>query len=281
MTLLTILIQIILTIPLTILLNYYQKEQQRKINQILIPTIYTIIVSALIPSVKENVFLIVIFEIFIRNFYITNIVNKPANSKPLTSIIENIISVGLSIFTYNYFISKVDSVIPNPEEIKGFIWFLIMLYVVYLYSLKTKNNKELEQKENIKLKSEQIIMQYAKLKNKYSSIVKAKNQLINNTIYSIMIFEEFRTPRIYRNINSTLSTILRKETKHGIMQIASVDRISDEESISITLTDFEKSLKNTKLKESEKLDKLLTKYTNEEKESIKNIYKEIVEFCKK
>ena len=33
MTLLTILIQIILTIPLTILLNYYQKEQQRKINQ--------------------------------------------------------------------------------------------------------------------------------------------------------------------------------------------------------------------------------------------------------
>lgn len=281
MTLLTILIQIILTIPLTILLNYYQEEQQRKINQILIPTIYTIIVSALIPSVKENVFLIVIFEIFIRNFYITNIVNKPANSKPLTSIIENIISVGLSIFTYNYFISKVDSVIPNPEEIKGFIWFLIMLYVVYLYSLKTKNNKELEQKENIKLKSEQIIMQYAKLKNKYSSIVKAKNQLINNTIYSIMIFEEFRTPRIYRNINSTLSTILRKETKHGIMQIASVDRISDEESISITLTDFEKSLKNTKLKESEKLDKLLTKYTNEEKESIKNIYKEIVEFCKK
>lgn len=281
MTLLTILIQIILTIPLTILLNYYQKEQQRKINQILIPTIYTIIVSALIPSVKENVFLIVIFEIFIRNFYITNIVNKPANSKPLTSIIENIISVGLSIFTYNYFISKVDSVIPNPEEIKGFIWFLIMLYVVYLYSLKTKNNKELEQKENIKLKSEQIIMQYAKLKNKYSSIVKTKNQLINNTIYSIMIFEEFRTPRIYRNINSTLSTILRKETKHGIMQIASVDRISDEESISITLTDFEKSLKNTKLKESEKLDKLLTKYTNEEKESIKNIYKEIVEFCKK
>ena len=281
MTLLTILIQIILTIPLTILLNYYQEEQQRKINQILIPTIYTIIVSALIPSVKENVFLIVIFEIFIRNFYITNIVNKPANSKPLTSIIENIISVGLSIFTYNYFISKVDSVIPNPEEIKGFIWFLIMLYVVYLYSLKTKNNKELEQKENIKLKSEQIIMQYAKLKNKYSSIVKTKNQLINNTIYSIMIFEEFRTPRIYRNINSTLSTILRKETKHGIMQIASVDRISDEESISITLTDFEKSLKNTKLKESEKLDKLLTKYTNEEKESIKNIYKEIVEFCKK
>ena len=281
MTLLTILIQIILTIPLTILLNYYQKEQQRKINQILIPTIYTIIVSALIPSVKENVFLIVIFEIFIRNFYITNIVNKPANSKPLTSIIENIISVGLSIFTYNYFISKVDSVIPNPEEIKGFIWFLIMLYVVYLYSLKTKNNKELEQKENIKLKSEQIIMQYAKLKNKYSSIVKTKNQLINNTIYSIMIFEEFRTPRIYRNINSTLSTILRKETKHGIMQIASVDKISDEQSINIALTDFEKNLKNTKLKENEKLDKLLTKYTNEEKESIKNIYKEIVEFCKK
>ena len=281
MTLTTLLTQLALTIPLTLIIGSINKKENGTLNKIIFPSIYIIIIAALLPSIKENIFLIVVFEIFIRNFYITNIANKPINSKPLTSIIENIISIGLSIFTYNYFISKVDSVIPNPEEIKGFIWFLIMLYVVYLYSLKTKNNKELEQKENIKLKSEQIIMQYAKLKNKYSSIVKSKNQLINNTIYSIMIFEEFRTPRIYRNINSTLSTILRKETKHGIMQIASVDRISDEESISITLTDFEKSLKNTKLKESEKLDKLLTKYTNEEKESIKNIYKEIVEFCKK
>ena len=75
MTLTTIILQILLTIPLTIILNYFKKEENRRINQLIIPSLYIIIISALIPSVKENIFLIVVFEIFIRNFYITNIVN--------------------------------------------------------------------------------------------------------------------------------------------------------------------------------------------------------------
>ena len=54
MTLSTIILQIILTIPLTIILNHFQKEENRRINQLLIPTIYMIIIAALIPAVKEN-----------------------------------------------------------------------------------------------------------------------------------------------------------------------------------------------------------------------------------
>ena len=68
MTLTTIILQILLTIPLTILLNHFQNHENNKINKIIIPSIYIIIISALVPTVKENIFLIVIFEIFIRNF---------------------------------------------------------------------------------------------------------------------------------------------------------------------------------------------------------------------
>ena len=281
MTLTTIILQILLTIPLTILLNNFQNKDDRRINQILIPSIYIIIISALVPSIKENVFLIVIFEIFIRNFYITNVINRSNESSAFSFIIENIISIGLSLFVYNYFIGKVSSVIPNPEDIKGFIWFLIVIYIVYLYNISNKNKEVVEKAKTAKIRTEKTIMQYAKFKNKYSNEVKSKNKLINNLIYSIMIFEDHKTPKLYRSINAYLGTITKKETKYGIMQLSSYNRISDEESIKMTINNFETELKNTKLKEEEKIEKLLTKYKDDEKEQIKAIYKEIVEFSQK
>ena len=281
MTLTTIILQILLTIPLTIILNYFQNRENRKINQLIIPSVYITIISALVPSIKENVFLIVIFEIFIRNFYITNVISRSNESSAMSFIIENLISIGLSLFVYNYFISNVETVIPNPEDVKGFIWFLIILYTVYLYNLTTKDKKVVEKANTAKIRTEKTIMQYAKFKNKYSNIIKTKNILINNLTYAIMIFEDYKTPKLYRNINAYIGAVTKKETKYGIMQIPSYERLTDEASIEMTISNFEKALKNSKLKENEKIDKLLTNYKQEEKEHILLIYKTIVEFSKK
>ncbi len=281
MTLTTIILQILLTIPLTIILNHFQKEENRRINQLLIPSLYIIIISALIPSIKENIFLIVIFEIFIRNFYITNVVNTQNEVSNLTYILESIVSIALSLFTYNYFIGQVDTVIPNPEDIKGFIWFLIILYATYLYNLSTKNKVKEEKIKDTKRKKEKTIMQYAKFKNLYAPLVKSKTELINNLTYAIMIFEDYRTPKIYRNINTYIGAVTKKETKYGIMQIPSYERISDEESIKRVIIEFEKQLKNTKLKEEDQILKLLSNYKKEEQQEIISIYNEILEFSKK
>ena len=108
MNLTTLILQIIFTIPLTILLSSFNKKDNRALNYILIPTIYIIVLAALIPSIKTNIFLIVIFEIFIRNFYVTNIVNRDLRISIKSFLIESLLSVALSLFTYNYFISKVD-----------------------------------------------------------------------------------------------------------------------------------------------------------------------------
>ena len=281
MRLTTILLQILLTIPLTIILNYFQNKDNRRINQLIIPSTYIIIVSALIPSVKENIFLIVIFEIFIRNFYITNIINKTTETTPMNFVIEIILSISISLFTYNYFIGQVDTVIPNPEDIKGFIWFLTIIYIIYLYNISTKDKVRVEKETIIQIKTEKVIMQYAKFKNKYSKIINSKSSIINNLIYAIMIYEDNKTPKIYRNINAYIGAITKKETKYGIMQIPSYNRISDEESIKISITKFEEELKNTKLKEEEKLEKILSNYNELEKNQIKIIYKEIIDFAKK
>lgn len=281
MTLTTIILQIILTIPLTIILNHFQKEENRKINQLLIPSLYIIIISALIPSIKENIFLIVVFEIFIRNFYITNVVNSNTEISNTTYIFESIVSIALSLFTYNYFIAQVNTVIPNPEDIKGFVWFLIILYATYLYNLSTKNKVKEAKVKDTKRKKEKTIMQYARFKNLYAPLVKSKNELINNLIYAIMIYEDYKTPKIYRNINTYIGAVTKKETKYGIMQIPSYERISDEESIKRVLNSFEKQLKNTKLKAENQIEKLLSNYKKEEQQEIISIYEEILEFSKK
>lgn len=281
MTLTTIIIQILLTIPLTILLNHYQNETNNKINKLIIPSVYIIVISALVPTVKENIFLIVIFEIFIRNFYISNIINRQNETGPIAFIIESILSIGLSLFVYNYFIGQVDSVIPNPEDIKSFVWFLIILYIVYLYSISTKNKVKKEKATITRIRTEKTIMQYAKFKNKYASVVNSKNNLVNNLVYAIMIYQDYKTPKLYRNINAYIGAVTKKETKYGIMQTSSYNRLSDEESIRITIDTLEKSLKDIKTKTVDKLDILLSMYNNEEKSQIINIYNEINEFLKK
>ena len=65
------------------------------------------------------------------------------------------------------------------------------------------------------------------------------------------------------------------------MQIPSYERLSDEASIKVVVDSFEKQLKNTKQKEEEKLNKLLSNYKTEEQQDIIAIYNEIVEFSKK
>lgn len=281
MTLTTIIIQILLTIPLTIILNHFQKEENRRINQLLIPSLYIIIISALIPSVKENIFLIVVFEIFIRNFYITNVVNSQTEISNTTYILESIVSIALSLFTYNYFINQVDTVIPNPEDIKGFVWFLIILYTVYLYNLSTKNKVKQEKIKTTKRKVEKTIMQYAKFKNIYSQYIQSKNELINNLTYAIMIHEDYKTPKVYRNINAYIGAITKKETKYGIMQIPSYNRLSDEDSIKLVIENFENEIKSNKIKTEDQLNQLLKNYKPEDQQDIISIYNEIVEFSKK
>lgn len=281
MNLITLIIQMVLTIPLTIILNYFKNKENRRLNHVLIPSIYIIIIAALLPIVKENIYLIVIFEIFIRNFYITNITNQDAEISNTMFIFESLISIALSLFTYNYFIGSVDTVIPNPEDIKPFIWFLMILYIAGLYKLSTKDKVEKEKTKTTKRKQEQIIMQYAKYKNMYSQIIKSKTDLINNLTYAIMIHNNYQTPKIYRSINTYIGAVTKRETEYGIMKIKSFNRISDEESIKLTIAEFERILKNTKLNESEQIDKLLKNYRQEEQQDILNIYNDIVEFTRK
>lgn len=277
MTLIALITQVLLTIPLTMILYYCKNKNNKKIDLLLIPTIYMIIMAALIPSIKDNIYLIVVFEIFIRNFYVTNItLDNKENS--LSFIIDSLISVAISVFAYSYFISNVETVIPDPENIKAIIWFMIVIYIMSLYKTNTKDMEQKRKEKNIIFKKEYIIMQYAKYKNKYSDIIKSKNNMINNLIYSLIIFETGKTPAISRKIEEYIGAVTKTEKRYGIMRVKSYSHISDEESVKQVINNLEKQAKN---KEKLKPEQLLTEYSEEDINSIILIYNEIVEFSKK
>lgn len=278
MTLISLILQILCTIPLTFILNNLEKKDNNLFHKIFIPTIYIIIIAALLPVIKENIFLIVVFEMFIRNFYISNFSNRSNNISKF--LIESLLSVSLSLFTYNQFISKTNNVLPTPESIKPFLWFLI---IIYIYSLCKPNinkiNNLIPEKRNID--KENIIILYAKYKNKYHKAIKTKNNLIINIIYSIMIHNSINKPLLFRKLIELRGMITTQPVPYGIMQITSKIKLTDEESISIMVSNFEREIKNTKLKENEKIEKLLNEYKEEEISKIKDIYNEINEFLKK
>lgn len=278
MTLATLIIQILLTLPLTFIINTLSKKDNNTIHRIIVPTVYTIILAALIPSIKENIFLIVIFELFIRNFYISNFSNKANNITKF--LIEALLSVALCLFTYNQFISKIDNVLPTPESIKPFLWFLMIVYIYTLCKPQiNKVNQMIPEKRTVD--KENTIMLFAKYKNKYHKVIKTKNTLITNLVYSIMIYNGITKPTALRKATELKGIITTKPVPYGIMQVTSKIKITDEESIGIVVSNFEKQIKNSKLKENDKVDKLLSEYNNESKQEIKEIYNEINEFLKK
>ena len=278
MTLTTLLTQLALTIPLTLIIGSINKKENGTLNKIIFPSIYIIIIAALLPSVKENIFLIVVFEIFIRNFYVTNFTSRAQQT--IKFILESLASVAISLFTYNSFISKTSTVLPTPESIKPFLWFLI---IIYLYNLSkqeiNKLNKIIPNKKEIT--TENIIMQYAKNKNKYHNLINSNNKTINNLVYSIIIYNSVNKPFINRKINELSSNFRNEYIQFGIMQYPSKEKITNEESILLSIKDYENKVKGNKITEQKTLDILLENYQDTDKEQILEIYKEINEFNKK
>lgn len=282
MNLFVLLLQVIFTIPLFCILEIFNKKEISNIKKILIPVIYITILSGFCSEIKSNIYLIVIFEVFLHNFYTNHILNKDILVNKKEYFFNSLLSVLLSVFVYDYFIGSVDSVFPSPEEIRPLIWFLI---IIFLYNLFKDNLGKVEKaKKNsfIDRKREYVVVSYAKLKNKYYRVVKSKDVILNRVVYAIMVYENYKNPVLVRKFSNILNRFVNKESKYGIMQAESEKEIDDEKSIKLVLTKLEKVNKtiDKKVVEFDRVALLLKdKYNDEEYiNDIIDIYKEIIEF---
>lgn len=279
MKLSVIFVQLLLSLPLLGIMEYFNNKKISNIQKILIPVIYIVIVSGLCMEIKNNIYLIVIFQVVMHEFYINNVTGNNLLINKKEYLINSFVSIVLAIFIYNYYISKVDSILPLPNEFRSILWFLIIIFIYCLL----KEHLKITSSNNVSFierKREYVIVMYAKLKNKYFKVVKSKKDLVNKLIYAMMIYENYTHPLISRKISVIKSKIFENTYYYGIMQVESNQEIDDEESIKIRINEIEKILAKKNNRNKSNIRSILEEvYSDTNKiNNICDIYEEIISF---
>ena len=177
----------------------------------------------------------------------------------------------LHLFYYTFLI-KVNNAFVDMDVFKNFIWLLIILYMVKKLNL-TSIKLKTEEKENFDNRfQEYVVVNYAKFKHKYNYLIKSKDKIIEDLMYSFLIYENYRHGYLYNYFKDIKNKIFRKESNYGILNIKSDHFITNEEGIVILKEQLEMKLKRIK---KGSIDDTVKKLVNEKyKES--HDYKEIL-----
>jgi len=286
MNLFTIFIYIISSIVLFYILNYFDKaEKENNIIHAVVPIIYEIVLAGIftnfnINDVNSNIFLIVVFELIIRLYYVKNILKREDLMNPSFYLQIYTISILGCYFVNRCFISQVISVFPSAEEMKVGIWLLIILFLYFL----AKKHIHIQYREQVSTfgerKQEYIVVQYTRFKNMYHKEIRLKEKELNLILYAIMIYENYKRPKLFRKIDTIFYRLTGSERKLGIMQIPSRVELDDVASIKLASRRIDKifgSLKSTK--KNLVVDILNEYYENENVvKEVNEIYQQIIKF---
>ena len=238
----TLIIYFIASIILFFILNEVLKRSNKIIHFVMISCCYILLLSGICSSFhvtknNDSIFIIILFELFIRICYVNLI--RESNFFFDRDLVKKYFVSFFTVFGLNtFFISKVSNVFLDLEQLKIIIWLLFILYVVWLERngvIHKDNVLVKKEMDNFNVKQEYVIMQYAKLKNKYSSIVHPAHKNLIPIVYAIMIYENKNRPEAFRKLDYYLYKLNGKGRKFGIMGIYSHYYIDDENSISIAI----------------------------------------------
>lgn len=267
MNLLQIAYYFILAIILFFILNYFKKlEDKNPSVMILIPVIYILLVSSMPGIYKDLVYFIILIEMLIRIYYTKIVLNQEELINRDYYIQNYGVAFILGYIITEAFILKVDTVLPTPEEIRIGIWFLVILFLYKVLNGSISIKLEKQEALNFKMKEEAIVVRFARFKNQYFSLIKAKDKNFNLLVYAMMIYENYHRSNFLRNIDRVIYRFTGKITKMGIMQVESNKEMTDEDSIKFVL------------KELARIEKSLT---TDKKTKKQNLYKEmLIEYYK-
>jgi len=279
-----ILIYLIFSVILFVILEFANSKKINYTNHIIISLIYIIILGGLFTNYKDNLFLVIVFELLMRILYTTKILEK--NTFKDNKYLETyLISIFLAYLVNTGFINKVDSVFLDMSELKIIIWVLIFIFVYIMLKDKLNITIKTDNKRKIKNYDDYIIVSYAKLKNKYSEYVVCDIKLLIPVVYSIMVFNSYKRPSLFRKIDYIRYNFNGKKDKLGIMQVKSNKYISDEESIELSIKKllkiYNKLSSDKKLNKKDLVSDLLKEYDKSNADTILDIYNIIVNFDKK
>lgn len=274
--------------------------------KILTSVVFIIIISSILYYFKldnytKNIFIITFYEVFFRflfNIFMDrfHIINKKI-------YLFNSLSICIfSYLTYIHIIGPKTPIIPDFNTLSNELWIIIL---IFLYN--TINKIEISESTKEKKLRNYIIIKYKNLSGQYENTIhnnlyglfygntyqnfldskslKDDESFLNINlsylkllVYSIMIFENFNRPFLFRKIETFFAKNSSKRRTLGIMQVSTDRIINDKESIQLAIEKiFQKYLEKLNSNEDvyyhNVLSGILSNYnpSDDYEESIKNI----------
>ena len=280
---------IVFSFILFLFLNFFVKKfHLTKIEYVLFTNIFLVFLAGIASYFRfitfcDNLFIIVVFEFLIRMIYTTYLLEKDFFSKEEGVLPLYFGNVIVAYLLNQFIIRQVDMVFLNPEQLKFLLWVFIVLFFYHFFYKKKEISitKDVVQK-GLELgdKKQYIISQYAKMKQKYGKYIHVKDDM-RLLIYSLMIYENYNRPGIFRQIDYIRYQFDHIPKKQGIMQVDSKKILSDVESIEVVEKKLEKLQEKKKNKKNViNLSELLKGLGKKKEESIQieKVYEYLKEF---
>ncbi len=265
----------VLLFILSIIFNNKYSISRRE--NIVFSLIYLLIISGVfsrigVVSFNENIFMVVVVELFCQLFYINYFLEKDFFNKDDKNFSFYMIKIVLAFLLNQELINRVSSVFLSGEELKIIVWLLVIVYLYQFFKGKeTTNNISKESA----ISKESIALSFAKLKLAYGDDISVSNESLKLIIYSIMIFNNYKRSKVFRKIDSILFRINNKPRKLGVMQVMSKKYINDYESIVLAIKKIEKIYSKNK-----DYIEVINLYDKNNSKEICYIYDELSKFCK-
>ena len=225
-----------------------------------------------------NIFLVFVFEMIFRLVYYSYILEKDFFDKSENNLMYYVILIILGYLLNMNFINKVSYVFLSSEDLRIITWFVMFIFI-YQFLKDNEMFKKVEVKDERRPLSDQgIFVSYARLKSKYNKDINYENKDICNIMYAIMIYENYKRPKFYRNIDNFRFRFDGGAKKLGIMQVETKRFISDDESIELVYKKISKLCDKYTVKKKIDVNKVITSYDKEDADKIINIYEKISEF---
>lgn len=290
MNIYTLLFYIVASLGLELfLLKLEKKKKDHFIDYVVISNIYMIVLAGIFSNCyfinnNDMIFLIILFQILEDIFY-KNIVREMSFFQNNDYQIKKYISSFLSTYFVNIlFIYQIDSVFLNIEEIKFLLWVVIIIYFYFFMKNDIIAFIPRNRKEKFYQDKEYIVMQYAKFKSRYGSVVYSRYRELIPLIYAMMIYENYYRPEFIRKMDHFKYQAFKTSGKFGIMQVYSHQELTDEESIQIAIKRIEGiyfKVSRNKRNSWNRISKVIFQYHRKDAKEILNIDREIRNFIKK
>lgn len=225
----------------------------------------------------SDIFLMFVFLMVIDMFYHSYFMDDDFFDREDNNIFYYILLVFIGLFVNQEFINQVNSIFLTGEELRMVLWFLIILFVYHFVQEKNILSSRVSSKKH--MSSENILLQYTKLRYRYHDVVKASNKDLTTLIYSLMIFHNHQRTKFFRSYDYFLFRMTGASRKLGIMQIESNHFITDSDSIQMVCEDLEKIYtKHRSLRGKKRIEAVMEEYCGEDLSDIQHIFDIIQKF---